>query len=165
MKSLIIFLLLFIAGCASQTILFSDVEKIIKLNCNIYADTLNTFENYYYGSNSETENHKVPFFLSFGEQQSIIEAVNKNNFFELPDTIIRFKYEPNEQGQITVIGSFYDTFCEIELSGRKKSVFMGRTKNFDSEEELRFQGVIKVIIEIVERREDLMKFHKGIWWL
>ncbi len=165
MKSLIIFLFLFITGCASQNILFSDVEKIIKINCNIYADTLNTLENYYYGSNSETEDHKVPFFLSSEEQQQIINEVIMNNFFELPDTIIRYKHEPDEQAKITVIGSFHDTFCEIELNGRKKSVFMGRIKNFDSEESLRFQAVMKVIIEIVERRKDLKEFHQGIWGL
>ena len=62
-----------------------------------------------------------------------------------------------------MIGSFHDTICEIELNGRKKPVFMGPIKNFDSEESLRFHAVMKVIVEIIERIEDLKEFHQGIW--
>jgi len=119
MKSLIIFLLLFITGCASQTILFSDVEKIIKINCNIYADTLNTFENFYFSSKSETQEHKVPFYFNSEEQQKIIDEVNRNNFFDLPDTIIRYIHKPDEQGVVQVIVNFHSRFCEIELGGKK----------------------------------------------
>ena len=163
MKSIIFLSFLFFSGCVSKTILFRDVEKIIKVNCNVYADTLNTFGNYYYGSNSLSDEHIVPFYLSSKEQQAIINIVIKNNYFELPDTITRYKHELNEQGQRQVIGSFHDTICEIELNGRKKPVFMGPIKNFDSEESLRFQAVMKVIVEIIERREDLKEFHQGIW--
>jgi len=42
---------------------------------------------------------------------------------------------------------------------------MDRIHIFDNEESLRFESVMKVIIEIVESREDLKEFHKGIWWL
>jgi len=165
MKSIIFLLFLFVAGCASTPILFKDDEKIIKIYCNIYSDTLNTFENYYYGSNSPSDEHKVPFFLSAEEQQRIIDAVDNNNFFELPDTIYQFKYELNDQKQITVSINFHDTFCEIELNGVKKSVFMSRSKNFDSEVSLQFESVMNVITAIIERRKDLKEFHQGIWTL
>ena len=92
MKSIILLLFLFVAGCASKPILFKDDAKIIKIYCNIYSDTLNTFENYYYGNNSSSDEHKIPFFLSSEEQQRIINVINENNFFELPDTIMRYKH-------------------------------------------------------------------------
>ena len=165
MKSIIFLLFIFVGGCVSKTILFMDDEKLIKIHCNIYSDTLNTFENYYYGSNSPFDEHWVPFFLSSEEQQRILNEAVKNNFFELPDTIIQFKYEPNEQGQIKVTINFHDTFCKIELNGKEKSVFMSRAKNYDSEVSLRFESVMNVITEIIEWRKDLEEFHKGIWTL
>ena len=165
MKSIIFLLFLFVAGCVSKPILFKDDEKKIKIHCNIYSDTLNTFENYYYGSNSLVSEHKVPFFLSSEEQQIIISETNNNNFFKLPDTIIRYEHVPNKQGEIKVILDSHDTFCEIELNGVKKSVFMSRSENFDSEVSLRFESIMKVITEIIERRKDLKEFHQGIWTL
>jgi hypothetical protein len=42
---------------------------------------------------------------------------------------------------------------------------MGRSYNFNSEESLRFQAVMNVITDIIERREDLKEYHQGIWWL
>jgi hypothetical protein len=165
MKPIIFLLILLVGGCVSKPVLFKDDEKKIKIHCNIYSDTLNTFENYYYGNNSLVDEHKVSFFLSSEEQQSIIDAVNNNNFFELPDSIYQFKYKPNDQGQTTVIVNFNDTFCKIELNGVKKSVFMSRSKNFDSEVSLRFESIINVITEIIERRKDLIEFHQGIWTL
>jgi hypothetical protein len=165
MKPIIFLLILLVGGCVSKPVLFKDDEKKIKIHCNIYSDTLNTFENYYYGNNSLVDEHKVSFFLSSEEQQRIINVISENNFFELPDTIIRYKHEPNEKGEINVIFDSHDTHCEIEFEDKTKSVFMGSSHYFDSEESIRFQAIMSVITNIIERREDLKEFHQGIWTL
>ena len=59
---------------------------------------------------------------------------------------------------------WHSQFCEIVFNGKIKTVFMDSIHNFDTEESLRFDKVMKVIIEIVENREELKRFHEGIWW-
>jgi hypothetical protein len=165
MKYSILFLIIIYVSCTSYKPLYWDVEKRIQINCNIYGDTLNTFENYYYGNNSGSDDNKATFFLSIEEQQKIINEVKKNNYFGLPDTISRLKIEPNDKESLVILENMLTQFCVLELDGKRKLIFMYNFKNMDTEESLRFEEIMNVIYNIVEKRNDLKKFHKGNWWI
>ena len=164
-KYSLLFLVLVYASCTSYKPLYEDVAKKIQIKCNIYGDTLNTFENYYYGNNSGPSDNRVSFFLSLDEQNEIIEVVNTFKFFELPDNLVRFKWKPNEQDSIWFLGSLHSQFCTIEINGRRKSVLMSSVRNFDTEESIKFEKIVDVIYNIIEKRKDLEKFHSGMWWI
>ena len=161
MKTLLLLLILLIVGCANQNALFKDVEKTVQIKCNILYDTLNTFENSYSCNTPETVKERIPFYLSQEEQRRIIKVINESEYFELPDTINRFNFNPDENGLLEIRADASDLFCIIELDGKKKSVYSSRVNNIESEDYLRFESVMKVISEIAWGREEIKKITRG----
>jgi len=52
--------------------------------------------------------------------------------------------------KIKVNLDFHDTYCEIEFEDKVRSVFMGRSHNFDSEESMRFEAVMKSLLILLK---------------
>ena len=162
MKLLVFSFSLILTFCSGQYVQYSSVEKLIKIKCTVYSDTLNTFENIYFLNRNEKQIEKLPFYFNLEEQKIIIDAINEYRFFELPDTILRFNSKTDESGILRVEFDFYPIYCDIEFLGRKKQIYMSNTYNIETEESLRFDKIISVVYGIIEKREELKKYHKGI---
>ncbi len=165
MKTIFHILILFpIIGCSFNAAKYENDEKVIQIKCSIQEDTLNTFENVYSHQSLDGYLHRIPFFLSNEEQRRIIHIINNTEFFNLPDTLRNIDLTDDENERIYVrFTHLFSRFCDIELNGKRKFVYVSNTSN-QRDEHLRFTSLMDTIITIVWRREEVKELLPVIWY-